>query len=269
MLNAALFSVSELDFSFLDTNTGTPATLRARLLRADAGSLTANRTGLRRFFNTGAGIAAAFGTGFRLQRFTVPFGIAEMLIGFNEIVNRKIILAVIEPCAASDDLFEFNNRIDRPHEHNIADVAGINAGGKFLRRGQDCRQRFFVVLKVPQMLLAQGSVIGRHPLAVIRLFAGFHLIDQIAHGQRVILACAKDQRLFPLIDQIHEQFYTVGFTFLYLDNLIEIRLQINLPELNFSLHDHIIGRVNIIINRCGDLPHLKRSKKPVVDAVFQ
>ena len=47
------------------------------------------------------------------------------------------LLAVVQTRAASDDLLEFNHGIDGPHEHDVADVAGIHAGGQFLRGGQN------------------------------------------------------------------------------------------------------------------------------------
>ena len=45
----------------------------------------------------------------------------------------------------------------------------------------------FVVLKIAQVLLAERAVVGGDPLAIVRVLARLHLVDEIAHGQRVIL----------------------------------------------------------------------------------
>ena len=54
-----------------------------------------------------------FGHGFRFQRFAVPFRIAEMLVRLHEVVDREVVLAVVEPRAAPDDLLELDHRVDR------------------------------------------------------------------------------------------------------------------------------------------------------------
>jgi hypothetical protein len=51
------------------------------------------------------------------------------------------------------------------------------------------------------VLLAQRTVVGRHPLAVVWIGAGLHLVDQVAHRQRMVLSGAEDQRLLLLVDQ--------------------------------------------------------------------
>jgi hypothetical protein len=55
-------------------------------------------------------------------------------------------------------------------------------------------------------LFSQSTIIGRHPLAVIRGSAVLRLADQIQHHQRVRLVRAKDQRFFLLVDLWHEDF---------------------------------------------------------------
>ena len=75
---------------------------------------------------------AASGAGFRFQRFAVPFGIVEKFIGFDEIVDGKIVLAVKKPGTAADNLFELNHLLDRAHQHDIADIAGIDTGRELL-----------------------------------------------------------------------------------------------------------------------------------------
>ena len=102
------------------------------------------------------------------MRLPVPFRVAEVVMGLHEIVDGEVVLAVIEPCPPADDLFELDHGVDRPHQHDIADIAGIHAGGELLRSGQDRRDRLLVVLEVAQMLIAQFAVVGRDPLAVVR-----------------------------------------------------------------------------------------------------
>ena len=72
------------------------------------------------------------------------------------------------------------------------------------------------------MLLTQRTVVGRHPLAIARVGAGLHLVDKVAHGQRMVLGGAEHQGLFMLVDLLHENFDPMGFAFLNLDNLIEV-----------------------------------------------
>ena len=64
-----------------------------------------------------------------------------------------------------------------PHQHDVADVPRIHAGGKLLRRGQNGGDAFLVVLKVAQVLVAQRAVVGGDALAIVRVFAGLHLVD--------------------------------------------------------------------------------------------
>ena len=91
----------------------------------------------------------------RLQRLAVPLRIAEVVMRLHEVVDREVVLAVVEPRAAPDDLLELDHRVDRAHQHDVADVAGVHAGRELLRRGQDRRDGLLVVLKVAQVLLAE------------------------------------------------------------------------------------------------------------------
>ena len=75
-----------------------------------------------------------------------------MLVGFDEIKNRKIVFAVIKPGAAPDDLLEFDHGFDGAHQHDVADVARIHPRGQLLGRGQDGGNGLLVVPKVPQVL---------------------------------------------------------------------------------------------------------------------
>ena len=212
---------------------------------------------------------AAFRAGFRLERFAIPLRIAEMMVRLHEVVDREVVLAVVEPRAASDDLLELDHRVDRAHQHDVADVAGIHAGGELLRGGQDRRDGLFVVLEVAQVLLAERAVVGRHPLAVVRVFARLHLVDQVAHGQRVILRGAEDQRLLVLVDLLHEDLHAVRFAFLDLDDLVEVGFRVALPGFDLALDQRVVGRIDILVERRGDLLHLERRQEAVVDAVLE
>ena len=170
------------------------------------GRLAHARPSTRRYrpISDGASVCTLRLRDFWLDRLAIPLRIAEMVVRLHEVVDREVVLAVVQPRAAPDDLLELDHRVDRPHQHNVADVPGIHAGREFLRRGQDRRDRLLVVLKVAQVLLAELAVVGRDPLAVVRVCARLHLIDEVAHGQRVILRGAEDQRLLLLVDLLHE-----------------------------------------------------------------
>src|SRR6266436_1487134 len=55
----------------------------------------------------------------RLHRLPVPLRIAEVKMRLHEVVNREVVLSVIEPRAAPDDLLELDHRVDRPHQDDI------------------------------------------------------------------------------------------------------------------------------------------------------
>ena len=202
VLDDAFLSVGELHpcslLLFADA-TNLPADFAGNL-GAFAGRLAANFARLGRWNDTGAGTLAALRTGLRLHRVAVPFRVAEMVVRLHEVVDREIILPLEEPRAAPDDLLELDHRIDGPHQHDVADVPGIHAGAQLLGRGQDGRDGFFVVLKIPQPFIAPSAFVRRHTLAIVRLLARFELIDEVAHNQRVGLIRAEDQRLLALVD---------------------------------------------------------------------
>ena len=81
-------------------------------------------------------------------RFAVPFGVGKMMMGVDEIIDGEVFLAIEETCAASDDLLEFDHRVDRAHENDVADVARVHTGGEFLGSGQDGGNGLFVILKL-------------------------------------------------------------------------------------------------------------------------
>src|SRR5215469_14946059 len=110
VLDASSFAVRKLHLD--------PLLLRARFFLTDAGNLAAHRTWFPWGYSTDTRALATLWTRlfrFRLDRLAVPRRIAEVLMGFHEIINREVILALVKPRAASDDLFEFNHRVNRSH----------------------------------------------------------------------------------------------------------------------------------------------------------
>ncbi len=184
----------------------------------------------------------------------------------HEVVNGEIVFAVVEPGATANDLLELNHGPDRAHQDDVANVAGIDASGELLRRGQNRRDGLFVVLKVAQVLVAEFAVVGSDPLAIVRVGAGLRLVDEVAHRQRVVLGGAEDQRFFVLVDLLHEQLHAVGFTFLDLDDLVEVGFHIALAALHFALQHIVIRCVNVLVERGGNLLYAERCEKAVIDA---
>ena len=60
-----------------------------------------------------------------------------------------------------------------------------------MRGCENGRDDFFVVLTIAQVLLTKRAVVGRNPLAIVRVLARLHLVDEVAHGPRVILRGAE------------------------------------------------------------------------------
>src|SRR5260370_467150 len=113
----------------------------------------------------------------------------------DEVVNRKVIFAIVKPGAASNDLFELDHGLDWTHQNNVANIPGVYPGRKLLRRSQNGWNCFLVILKIPQVLIPELSIVRRDPLAIVWVRALFHLIDEVAYGQRMVLRGAEDKRL--------------------------------------------------------------------------
>ncbi len=117
------------------------------------------------------------------------------------------------------------------------------------------------------MLFTNIAIICSYPMAIIRVMACFHLVYKVTHSQRMVLGRAKDQRLFTLIDFIHEKLNTVRLTLLDLYYLVKIRLRVEFPDLNFSLYQHVVRRINILIKGSGDLLHFEGGKKSIINTI--
>ena len=117
----------------------------------------------------------------------------------------------------------------------------------FLRRCQDRRDRFLVVLEVSQILLSQLTIIGGDPVAVVGIIAAFHLIDQIPYCQSVFLSGAENQRLLVLMYLAHEQLDALLLPLLDFDDFVEVLLHIALPCFYLTFDQLIIRCVDILI----------------------
>jgi len=188
------------------------------------------------------------------------------MMGLHEIVNREIVLVIVQPRAASDDLFEFDHRVDGAHQNNVADVARIHASGKFLRRGENRRNRFFIVLKIAQILFAERAIVRGYARAIVRIGAGLDLVDEVAHGERVILGRAEHERFFALINLRHKNFDAFSFALFDFDDAIEIGFNVAPANLDFAFDQFIVGRINIFVERRRNLLELERREEIIVDA---
>ena len=119
------------------------------------------------------------------------------------------------------------------------------------------------------MFFPTFAIVGGDPVAIVRVFARLHLVDQVAHGQRMILPGAEDERLLLLVNQIHEEPHPVLLAFLDLDDLVKILFHVQLPGFNLALDHRVIGCVNVFIQRRGDFPHLERRQETIVDAFLE
>ena len=86
-------------------------------------------------------------------------------------------------------------------------------------------------------------------MTVVRGFAFFHLMDQVANGQGVFLIGAEDQRFFLLVDLTHEQVHAIRFALLDLDDSVEIRFLVNLARLDVAFDQPVVRRIDVLIQR--------------------
>jgi hypothetical protein len=112
------------------------------------------------------------------------------------------------------------------------------------------------------VLFAEHPVIGRDTLAIVRVPVGLELIDQVAHGQGVVLVRAKDQGLLALVHEGHENFDSFLLSRPDFDDAVEIRLPVDLPALDFPFDQRVVGRVDVFVQRGGDLLDAERGQEP-------
>ena len=190
-----------------------------------------------------------------------------MVVRPDEVVEGEVVLALVEPRAAADDLLELDHRIDRPQQHDVAHVARIHAGRQLLRGGQDRRDGFLVVLEVAQPLLAERAVVGRDALAVVGIGARLDLVDEVADRQRMGLVGAEHQRLFARVDLAHENLDALLLALANLDDAVEILFLVALAGLDLALDHGVVGREHVVVERRGDLLDAEGRQEAVVDAV--
>ena len=135
VLDLAGLAVSQFnfDFVFLLAGAGLIAALLAlilglRLFQTDTRALATDLAWLGRCFLAGAGRGAAALTYLGWQGLTIPLGVTKVVMGFYKVMQGEVILTITQPGASADDLFEFDHRVNRTHQHDIAHIAGIYAG---------------------------------------------------------------------------------------------------------------------------------------------
>jgi hypothetical protein len=100
-------------------------------MRTGAGPVSAYSTDARltRFLSRAlAWIQAALLARFRLQRIAIPVRVVEVVMCLHKVVDREVVLAIIEARSPANNLFELDHGIDRAHQHDIANVSGVHAG---------------------------------------------------------------------------------------------------------------------------------------------
>ena len=107
------------------------------------------------------------------------------------------------------------------------------------------------------MLLAQCAVVGCHALAVMRVGAGLVLVDQVTYCQRVFLRGAEHQRLFALVDHLHQFFDAVFLALPDFDDLVEVRLHVALARLYLALDQRVVGGIDVFVQRGCNLHHFE------------
>jgi hypothetical protein len=142
----------------------------------------------------------------------VPLGIAEMLVRLHEVVDREVVLAVVEPRAASDDLLELDHRVDRAASGRCCGCCGRPRRSRASARWSGWSGWSSRCPGSRAGAARPGRRRWPSPLAVVRVFARLHLVDQVAHGQGVGLVGAEDQRLLVLVDLLHEELAPAFFS---------------------------------------------------------
>ena len=72
-----------------------------------------------------------------------------------------------------------------------------------------------------------------------------------------------------LVDLLHEQLDAVRLALLDLDDLVEVGFRVALAGFDLALDQLVVGRVDVLVERGGDLLHLERRQEAVVDAFLE
>ena len=201
--------------------------------------------------------------------FAIPLRITEVVVGLHEVVDGEVLLAVEQASATADDLLELDHRIHRPQQHDVAHVAGIHPRREFLRGGEDGGDRLFVVLDGPQPGVAQFTVVGGDPLAVVGIGAGLELIDQVADRQGMVLGGTEHQGFLALIDLVQKDLHPLLFALFDLDDFVEVGFLVELAGFDLTFHHRVVGRVDVFIEGGGDLLDAEGGEEAVVDALLE
>ena len=91
--------------------------------------------------------------------------------GVVEDAEKQLAVVVSDAGSAADDLLELGHRVDDPHQHDVLDRGGIDAGGEQLRRSEDDRRAAFQVLKVAEVAASEVAFVGRDAADVVGIVA--------------------------------------------------------------------------------------------------
>ena len=112
------------------------------------------------------------------------------------------------------------------------------------------------------MLVTDRPLIGGDAHAIVGVFARLHLVDEIAHHERMRLRRAENERLFVLIDLVHEELHAIPLALRDDDDAIEITLDVSLARHDFPFDDRVVRRIGVVIDRRRDLLTLNGVRKP-------
>jgi hypothetical protein len=119
------------------------------------------------------------------------------------------------------------------------------------------------------MLIAKRAIVRGHANTVAWVLARLHSVDQVTNRERVFLRRAKNKGLLALIDRFHEQSHAVFFALLDLDDAIEISFDVTPAFLGDAFDQLVIGGVDVIIERGGDLLDLEGGQIPSLIPSFR
>ena len=119
------------------------------------------------------------------------------------------------------------------------------------------------------MLLPELAVISGDPHAVMGVWAGLGLVDQIPDGQRVGLAGTKDEGLLVLVNRLQEELHPVVLALSDFDDAVEILFGVASACLYLAVDQFVVRGIDVVIKRGGDLFDFEGGQEAVVDAFLQ